>query len=115
MGELERDEAAPDEDDPLGQRIQIEEPIAGRDVLGAGERERLRGRIGDPALDPHPRGPVDRDPIGVDALVGQRARGVNGLGGGHQDLLRHAAAERARAAERPRVDDRDRPSRRAAA
>src|SRR5262249_21010384 len=63
----------------------------------------------------HPRGPVDRDAVGADALVGERVRGVRRLGGGHAGLFRDAPAQRPRAAARARGDDRDGPARGATA
>src|SRR5262249_36496901 len=77
-----------------------------RVALLVGGRHRIRGG----ALGAHERRPVDRDTAGAYATLGERPRRVDGFGRRHEDLLGNASAERARAAERARVDDRDGPS-----
>jgi hypothetical protein len=96
VGELERDEAAPDEDDPRRQRVEIEELVAGRDVLGARKPERLRDRAGrdqDAAGDETVVADVDRRrPHEPGASVeGRDARlRVALLGGGRRRIRRRA-------------------------
>lgn len=56
------------------------------------------------------RWPVDAQPGRVDALAGEKVRGVDDLGAAPQDLLRVAPAQCASAAVGEVVDDRDSPS-----
>src|SRR5262249_647302 len=62
------------------------------------------------ALEAHQLGPVDGELLRRDALAHEVIRALNGVRCADQDLLRHAAAERAGAAERLAADDGDAPS-----
>jgi hypothetical protein len=69
-------------------------------------------RVGEAAGVAHEIGPVDRQPVRVDALVTHQVGGVDDLGAPTQDLLRVTAAKRTRAAVWQLVDDRSPPARR---
>src|SRR6185437_6855440 len=65
-----------------------------------------RHRIGEGALERNEIGPVDRRRA-ADTAAGEPPRSPHRLRARHQHLLGVAAAQGARAAERPEVDDRD--------
>src|SRR2546423_1572712 len=96
------------------QRRRADEPGPAVERLDAGLRPRLLdalgGGIDHRALEAHQLGPGERHALGAHALAAEVARGLHGLGGADQDLLRDAAAERARASERTGVDHGDRPA-----
>ena len=56
------------------------------------------------------RGHSNLRAVDVDSLSVQPANPVDGFGRSDQDLLRVTAAQRAGAAKRARIDDRDRPT-----
>jgi hypothetical protein len=62
------------------------------------------------ALEAHELGPVEGERPGGDALARQVPRPLDAVRRSHQDLLRHAAAQRARATERLPIDDGDAPA-----
>jgi hypothetical protein len=83
---------------------------------GFGERSLpvRRHRVGEAALESHESRPIDRQAGVAHALAAHQPGRLDHLGPAAQHLLRVAAAQGAGAAEGQLVDDRDRPSSRAA-
>ena len=72
--------------------------------------ERLRTRVGEGPFESDQLGPVDREGFRPHTLPRKETSGVDGGRSADQDLLRVAASQRARAAERTFVDHRNRPT-----
>ena len=157
VAELEGDEATAQEGDATGQLRQLEDVVAGGQVLVAGQRQGHRPRpggddhmaradllpvddqrggadearvaveggdpvllerralgaadaVGERAFEVHQCRPRDASRPRIDALASESADRVHGAGDPYQHLLGVAAAQLARAAERPLIDDRDPPA-----
>jgi hypothetical protein len=106
--ELERDVAAADQQHALRQAVEVEELIAGHDVLGAGQGKRHWPRPGrDHDVARAQALIADRDRGRVDEACGALERGDAGLGEGLLAIGRHRVGEAALERHQTRPVDRE--------